>query len=346
MELEAELNGCSLPQERATIRSQLHVARRHLAEREVRADALAALPDFWEDIYGPGPGFVALFSGIRSRPDAKLSAPHHAYFAWSAETRSALRWIDREAEDDRELYHCAHLVGRWRRRKTDALPLRSLYVDLDGPLPANPLVEPSVTVESSPGHYQAYFRLNRPVAPPEGAALNRRLAEALGADISGWDLTQLLRIPATVNHKYPERALVRLVRRTEQTYDPEELASLLPPAASPRRGESIGERAQITHPVGGEPPIPLTKAARLLWNGEGPFAKYTAAGAVDRSATLVRIARLLYQAKLPRELILAHLWERDDALGWQKYSTRPDAEEQYQRIVDVVAQGAPTRRQR
>jgi hypothetical protein len=62
------------------------------------------------------------------------------------------------------------------------------------------------------------------------------------------------------------------------------------------------------------PLIPLTRSARQLWNEEGPFVKQTAAGELDRSATLVRIARLLAAAKLPPEPIVAHLAERDAAL--------------------------------
>lgn len=60
-------------------------------------------------------------------------------------------------------------------------------------------------------------------------------------------------------------------------------------------------------------------------------------GEVDRSGSLVRIARLLYQAKVPREVIITVLAERDVSLGWRKYSERADARRQYERVVDVVS---------
>lgn len=307
-------------------------------------EELAHLPELWAGIYGPGPGFVALFSGVRPAPAAKLAATHEAYFAWPRETSSAIAWIEREAADDRDLYHCGHLVGRWRRRKADALPLQALYADLDAGLPMDALVTPSVVIESSPGHYQAYVRLTRRVAPEDGAALNRRLAQTLGGDPGGWDLTQLFRIPGTLNHKYESRPLVRLVELTGQVYDPGELDRLLPTLAEPSQGERRPADAGRTPPVGSDPPIPLTRSALRVWNGED--AKRSPAGRVDRSASLIRIARILHQAGLHREHLVAVLAERDASLGWNKYSGRNDATEQYHRIVDVVERGAPTGRPR
>jgi hypothetical protein len=67
---------------------------------------------------------------------------------------------------------------------------------------------------------------------------------------------------------------------------------------------------------------------------------------VDRSASLIRIARILHQAGLAPEHIAAVLAERDASLRWEKYSGRKDAAEQYRRIADIVRRGMPTRRQR
>jgi hypothetical protein len=305
-------------------------------------EELVELPELWQDIYGDGPGFIALFSGVRPMPTTKLAQTHEAYFAWPRETAAALAWIAREVAEDRDLYHCGHLVGRWRRRKTDALPLHTLYADLDAGLPDDPPVVPSILVESSPGHYQAYLRLRRRVTPEEGAALNRRLAHALDGDPGGWDLTQLLRLPGTVNHKYEVRPVVRLIERTGQRYDPAELDRLLPPLPTAPVGERKSPDAGSMPPVGSDPPIPLTRSAFAVWNGED--AKRNLAGTVDRSASLIRIARILHQAGLHREHLVAVLAERDAALGWNKYTGRKDAEEQYHRIVDVVERGIPTRR--
>jgi hypothetical protein len=312
------------------------------AEPERWRDAVT----LWRDTYGDGRGFVALFSGIRPAPAAALTHVQEAYFAWPRETEAATRWLADQAAQDRELYHCAHLVRRWRRRKQDALPIHALWVDLDGPLPETPPLAPSHTVASSPDRHQLYFRLSHAITPGQAAAFNRSLAQLFGADMGGWDLTQLLRVPGSVNHKYPALPTVRVIEATNRAYAPAELPVPAPVATpAPRAPEAAIRPEPPLRPLGGEPPMPLTRAALQLWHGEGPFVKRTATGEVDRSAALVQIARLLMAAKLPEELIVAHLAERDAAL-FGKYTERTDAQEQYARIVALVRRGGPTRRQR
>ena len=88
--------------------------------------------------------------------------------------------------------------------KENATPLAALYVDGDGAKVGSRIPEPTATVESSPGREQFWWALSEPVAPKEGEELNRRLAYAMGADRSGWDLTQLMRVPGTRNRKYAD----------------------------------------------------------------------------------------------------------------------------------------------
>ena len=81
--------------------------------------------------------------------------------------------------------------------------------------------------------------------------------------------------------------------------------------------------------------LPLTTTARRTVRGELP--KRRPDGEVDRSASLVRMARVLYGAGVPVEEIPGILAERDEALGWQKYTGRQDAARQYRRIVALVS---------
>ncbi len=80
---------------------------------------------------------------------------------------------------------------------------------------------------------QCYWRLSQPVSPAVGEVANRRLAHAAQADKSGWDLTQLLRVPGTVNHKYEEWPIVEVVSISEESYSPAELDGLLPEIEQP-----------------------------------------------------------------------------------------------------------------
>ena len=72
--------------------------------------------------------------------------------------------------------------------------------------------------------------------------------------------------------------------------------------------------------------------------------KLTPEGLVDRSASLFRLARVLSDAGIRGVLLAYALAERDEALGWCKYSSRRDALQQYQRLADLVEQGSNTRR--
>jgi hypothetical protein len=61
---------------------------------------------------------------------------------------------------------------------------------------------------------------------------------------------------------------------------------------------------------------------------------------VDRSSTLVAMARVLAGAHVPQEQPLAMLAARDRSSGWEKFTHRSDAAEQYQQIARLVSDGA------
>lgn len=336
LELRTEYRGCDSGEERRLIRSELRDRESQRAQSEEQAETLARLPDLWRSMYGEGVGLLAFFTGLRV--DCWLTRTRSLYFPYPGGLADAAAWVRRVSPTPAEVYLCGHLLTTRRRRKATAAPLTSLYVDLDhADLKSAAVPEPSVVIESSPGRLQCYWALAEPVAPAVGEALNRRLAAALSADPSGWDLTQLLRVPGTRNHKYPEAPLVRLTGLTGRVYDAEDLARVLPAIPAPAPPSPI-ERAQpsLATDRGNDDPfvVPFTGRALSIWGGHD--VKRTPDGRVDRSASLVRIARLLSRAGRSTEAIIAALAERDARLGWRKYSDRDDAARQYERIADLV----------
>lgn len=118
------------------------------------------------------------------------------------------------------------LTTRWRRRKEDIAPCTAVWVDLDhDDLTTDQAVAPSIVVESSLGRLQCYWQLASPVTPPVAEQVNRKLAQLLRADPSGWDATQLLRIPTTTNYKYADQPTARLIARTERRYTLEQITN-------------------------------------------------------------------------------------------------------------------------
>jgi hypothetical protein len=101
---------------------------------------------------------------------------------------------------------------------------------------------------------------------------------------------------------------VRSVGRP-RAWDPEVIDQAIPelPRAVPNRNETTGE-----------PPVELGTEALEVWRGENPKAKDT--GEIDRSGSLVKMGRVLYDAGATRPAIVAALAERDESLGWQKYT--------------------------
>ncbi len=307
---------------------------------------LGAVPEeldrIWKHIYGEGPGHLALFSGSRS-PSAKypnknrLTAVEQKYFRWPEEADEAARWVFEESEGGREVYHCGHLVTCQRRRKEDAAPMLALYVDGDGAKVPEGIPQPTTTVQSSPGREQFYYKLTRPIPPELAEQLNKRLAYAMGADKSGYDLTQVLRIPGTQNHKYEDTPTVEIKEIVDKVYDPDHLDRVLPPLEEEQNPKGKDTPQDDPRPPLGETeesPVRLDDYGMRVWKGENP--KLTENGSEDRSASLMKIARVLCDAGATRNTIVNALEERDESLGWEKYTHRKDSEKQYERIVDKL----------
>ena len=109
-------------------------------------------------------------------------------------------------------------------------------------------------------------------------------------------------------------------------WDPEVIDQAIPELP---KAASNGHRT-----AGGVPPVELGPAAMQVWRGEKPKPKE--GGGIDRSGSLVKVGRELFDKGATRPAIVAALAERDEALGWRKYTGRRDAEDRYHEIVDEL----------
>jgi hypothetical protein len=188
----------------------------------------------WRTIYGTGQGFVGLLAG--RRPDGagatvgRLQGLRTAYFEYPGALPAAAAWGLDSSERGLESYFCAHLLRARRRTKDAAAPVLTLWADADGEVPPD-APEPTAVVQSSPGRAHLFWRLKHSLSPTAAEGLNRRLALSLGADRSGWDLSQLLRPPGIRNRKYAGAPAVELVEiDAGVVYHPRELDLILPEA--------------------------------------------------------------------------------------------------------------------
>jgi len=85
-----------------------------------------------------------------------------------------------------------------------------------------------------------------------------------------------------------------------------------------------------------EPPVKLNAYGLAVWRGEKPVVKKDQSGEVDRSSTLQKIAYVLADAGATCKTIRDALADRDIALGYRKFSGRPEerAEVEYRRSAN------------
>jgi hypothetical protein len=129
-------------------------------------------------------------------------------FCWPKDRGEVLRYLQEHLERSHDVYWCPSLFEYPQRRTDLAMDEHCLWADLDEVDPRNidPEYEPTIAWESSPGRFQALWLAAN--GDFQGSSWpgneNQRLTYYLGADPSGWDTTQLLRLPGWPNNK-PER---------------------------------------------------------------------------------------------------------------------------------------------
>lgn len=126
-------------------------------------------------------------------------------FKWPNEKPAILEHLQARQDDD--LYFSVRRFRSKRRIEQNAAPSNILYADLD-PVDPNSLGElkPTIAWASSPSSFQAVWIMPDEMEnPSEPGGINHRLTSLIGADPSGWDTTQLLRVPGRKNFKFNYR---------------------------------------------------------------------------------------------------------------------------------------------
>jgi len=144
-----------------------------------------------------------------------------------------VRYMEGLQNSEQDVYYCPQIFKSREIRKDNVAICPSVWADLDECSPDNLEIQPSLLVESSPGRYQALWLVEGGTDPRTAMDISKRIAYHYadeGADRSGWDLTQLLRVPGTTNHKYTHlanetgRVVVELLGSPGLAYSVEELS--------------------------------------------------------------------------------------------------------------------------
>jgi hypothetical protein len=217
--------------------------------------------------------------------------------------------------DEVDLYFCPTLFAEPQRKKEHALETSWLWSDLDSADPRTIDHKPTVAWQTSPGRYQALWRLKRPLPALEASELSRRIAYSEGADKSGWDVTQVLRPPGSLNWKYEPAFRVKLLWSNGPIYNrrsPVETSAPINAQVTAAALEALGLK-DVKPNRYRQPPVRLkNKLDTAIWTGDK--AILNDAGSVDRSGTLYAISHILARRGLVVEEIARALAERDVSL--------------------------------
>lgn len=214
-----------------------------------------------------------------------------------------------------DVYMTTHGFSKPQRLKEHSIDPNFFYADLDEADPRTLDIKPTYAYESSPGRYVGYWLTDKPV----NEEMNKRLSYHIGADASGWDRTQVLRIPGTINHKYKAKPRVNILWDDGPQYQISKLDKLLPPLTNDKGKEVGGEATEIYSDYEKSMPQWLR---RELTNPQVERGK--------RSEVLWKMINKLMEIGMSKDEIFTLLWDN----AWNKHAERRGGERQLENEID------------
>jgi hypothetical protein len=241
--------------------------------------------------------------------------------------RSQLRDVLRQYSSDKyDLYWCPLPFSGPKRDKELVKRSNYLWQDLDYANPKDfPNLKPTIYWESSPDRFHGLWQLDQVYDISQVENLNRDLAYHVGADKGGWDLTQVLRIPGTRNHKYKEKPEVEFRLQDGKPYQLKNLRKSIPEI---KRVEidSIGKLQE------GDPKSILKEWSPKLSKKILSMLLIETAPVGERSDKIWFIENKLYEAGMTPEEIFTLIKNS----AWNKYRGRHDEDERLQSEMEKI----------
>ena len=223
------------------------------------------------------------------------------------------------------VYFCPHGFARRRRVKSYAVLPAMLWADLDEADPRTLKgLSPTVAIESSPGRYVGLWLTDRAVTEE----LNRRLTYHIGADKGGWDLTQMLRVPGTLNYKYDPPVRVTVLWEDGPRYEIDDLERRLPALPAREAGSNVRKASALSARAIIEKYILRHWVKRELLKG-------AQVGSERRHRMHWKLGNELYEAGVPAEEAFVLLW----ATGWNKHQSSEPVWNMIDKIWNCRAHG-------
>lgn len=200
------------------------------------------LRKFFTAIFGDNKGIVCIANRSLEAIDKGLD---EAFFAWPRQVEMLVMHVE-TLRASNNVWYCPHILKAPRRIKANVVTCPTIWADLDYCAPEQLLVVPSIVIQSSEARYQALWRLSETLTPQEAEHISKRIAyyhAEAAKDKSGWDLTQLLRVPYTYNYKYGGIGIAPIIKVesvVSTTYNTDSFAAY-PDVEHTNIADSIGE---------------------------------------------------------------------------------------------------------
>lgn len=225
------------------------------------------------------------------------------------------------------IYFCPQLFNKKERKKENIEVCTTLWADLDTCTPDAMAIKPNVVLETSIGRFQAFWTLEDRMKPITAESLSRKIAyyySDQGADRSGWDLTQLLRVPGTINYKHSDTLRVEVKKITRASFRESDFDVYPDVIVGPR----------VTIPMPNPEGLPQEDGATILEKGRthlrpaifGLFSQEPEAGQFKEgwSGALWKLIMLLFEAGFDREQVF--VIARDAKCNKYMRDGRPEVE--------------------
>lgn len=266
---------------------------------------------FFKSIFGPIVSGYACIASLQS----DMQHMQERFFSWPNEQNDMFDYVE-EIHRDRNVFYCPQLFrdrnfkrpsdNKGPRVKENVKICPTAWADLDNCHPDLLLVRPSITIESSPGRWQALWIFEDPIVPEDAEDISRRIAYHHvpdQADKSGWILTKLLRVPYTYNLKYDGAPVITVHEAPQKLlYRHEDFTPY--PATSKRMGGGI-PMPEIGHVPTIDDPIQYLQDRRRRLNA-AVFRLFSDTPSTESwSEPLWSLMMYLFEGGLEREEVFA-----------------------------------------
>lgn len=270
------------------------------------------------------------YAGIVYAPVLRAGFMNQYFFEWPLERDKLLKHIAIQSKTA-ESYLAPSLYREKKVTRDSWLGTHWVWTEFDGNAPTtNDLVPPpSIRVQSSLAGYEHwYWKLsdfNTDIG--EVTKITKKLAYNLGADLSAWSYSKILRPPGTRNHKRSMTVKVLDVHR--QAYSTDEFSSLELP------------QSNIDVTISDKLPELKVLVAKYKWPDDAIDLLYKSlddvgnvTGHRDRSAALTRLALHCVEMGMSNDEIFVVIDDADKR--WRKFTGRTDRKERLNGLISYA----------